>query len=172
MTIKSVSVSILKWIVRPSIFNKTEGASNPFHDAIKLLKSAKAINDNESIESLTRAGVVKRKHRELAKAMSIIPEQERLNASSVQNALSVLIITLWGAGLFITYTPLLFDVKVDSPVINYIVEHFSFSFHMAAIIYTMIMFYTFISYRWRGSMFKNPLESVDFLTFLATPSKW
>lgn len=170
--IKIVSKKIGKWIIRPSIFNVTEGASNPFHDAVKLFKEAKGVSESKSLSEVTHASKAKRKHKAMIESLMKVPNIEREESASTQTALSFLILVLWVMGLFLAYSPLMFSVSTSSPVINLIMQHFRVFFHFAAAIFSLVMLYSFLSYRWRASLLKSPLTSSDFLTYLSTPSRW
>lgn len=172
MSIVNVGKKVGKWIVRPSIFNFTPGASNPFYDAMKLVKDAKNIRDSDTVDSLSRASIAKLNHAKFVKNILLIPEADRHEAGLVQHALSFLIVILWVGGVAISYTPLIMGIQLSSPVLNYIVTNLTFSFHCAAVVFSFVMFYSFITYRWRAKLYRDPLNSCDFITFMSQPSKW
>ncbi|MDI5833312.1 hypothetical protein OCF84_20695 (plasmid) [Shewanella xiamenensis] len=169
---RSIPKKIGVWLIRPSIFNISEGASNPFHDAIKLFKSAKAVSEKKSLSEITHSSIAKKKHKAMIDSLMKIPIEDRQASASTQTALSILIAVLWVIGLFVAYSPLMFSINTTSPVINLIINHFTIFFHFAATIFTLVMLYSFVSYRWRASLFKSPLQSCDFLTYLASPKRW
>jgi hypothetical protein len=172
MGIISGSKKVGRWVIQPSIFGKTPGASNPFHDAISLVKEAKRIKSNDTLESLSRASTARRNHTLFIQRLMLIPKSELRERALMNHALSFFVVILWLSAIAITYMPFYVDLPLNSPVLLTIMTHFKLAFHMAVIILSFVFIYTFLSYRWRAKVFAEPEGSSDFINFITTPSKW
>jgi hypothetical protein len=172
MGIKNVSKKVGLWIIKPSILGNVPGASNPFYDAMKLVKDAKRIKENDTIDSLSRASTARRNHTAFIQQLMSIPKNELRERSLMNHALSILVLMLWLSSIAITYMPFYADLQFNSPVLLVIMTHFKLAFHMAVIVFSIVFIYTFLSYRWRAKLFASPEASTDFINFITTPSKW
>jgi hypothetical protein len=168
-------MSIIKkvglWVVRPSIFNLTPGASNPFYDAQQVFKKIKKNNSLTPLE--LKNSTVNIKHELMAKHFSLIPIKDRKDSAHVQYAIATLFLMVYLISVTVFFR--LNDSMVsyiDTPVLNLIHNQFSLVYYLIAMFYSFAVISQVISSFWRADMLKKPLKSVPFPVFFSTPSLW
>ncbi|GGB65957.1 hypothetical protein GCM10011607_28330 [Shewanella inventionis] len=159
------------WVIRPSIFNMTPGASNPFYDAKNAIKKA-SYAQQISVADMDET-IVGRKHKIMAKELMKVPENERLDSAHLQLSLAFLyfVIYLISVSLFFFAKSAVFE-RISTPFVQLINSEFGFVYYVVLVFITIAMISQVISALWRSTILRNPPQSVPFPVFFIKPSLW
>ncbi|MBO1897678.1 hypothetical protein HNW13_018225 [Shewanella sp. BF02_Schw] len=160
-----------KWIIRPSIFNLTPGASNPFYDVQKAMKKM-ASNKKINVMDLNETEVG-RKHLIMVNELQKVPLDKRYASAHLQIALALLygIIYIFSLIFFFGIKTEVFE-RISTPFVQVINEDFGFVYYVVLIFITIGIFSHVISSLWRASILRDPDNSVPFPVYFSRPKLW
>tara|TARA_R110002033_G_scaffold135713_3_gene175305 strand:+ start:33749 stop:34288 length:540 start_codon:yes stop_codon:yes gene_type:complete len=160
-----------KWIIRPSIFNMTPGASNPFYDAQKAMKKM-ARNSKIDVMDLNDTEVG-RKHQIMVTELKKVPAEKRIESAHLQIALALLygIIYIFSLIFFFGIKTEVFE-KISTPFVRVINDDFGFVYYVVLVFITIGIFSHVISSLWRASILRNPDSSIPFPIYFSRPKLW
>ncbi|MBE8233461.1 MAG: hypothetical protein HAW67_06955 [Endozoicomonadaceae bacterium] len=164
--------SFFKWAIRPSIFNVSKGASNPFHDAGNIFKVIRDEHSKNVDSDQFESSHIELKHKEMVKCIKKVTEKERFSVAQTQYSFAFFCFISW-----VTFTALgyfLFDSQADStfPIVYVIINKLWWMLIISFVTYTLTTTFMILNYLWRASMLKNPDNTVNFMHYVCTPKKW
>jgi len=162
---------VATWLIKPSIFNITPGASNPFYDAQHAIK--KAAKSSKINASDLEESVVGRKHAIMVRELLKVPLQKRVDSAHLQFALAFLycIIYAFSVVFFFSVKTEFFE-KIDAPFMRVINDSFGFTYYIVFFFITIGILSQVVSSIWRASILKDPLNSVPFPVYFSSPKLW